>query len=222
MAAEGEAGRFVDRLEAAIGRRIGSGRSVQLAFSGGLGSLVVAAIARKRCDLSCLFAAADDAPDAARASVLQSYLDYRLEIVRPTPKEWIAMARRIGRDQPRWTVREILDAVPILAVTANRRGGFLAGHGSRRAGHAVRRWLAHLDVFVPIPASVRETGIRSHLIASGRVLGIPDEFLRVRPRSPEVGSGIGLLFREEARASRTSLGNLVRGPSKLAFAPVGF
>jgi hypothetical protein len=211
VAAEGEAGRFIDRLETAIGEHVGAGRSVRLAFSGGLGSLLVAAVARKRCNLSCLIAATESAPDLERASVLRSYLDYHLEVVRLSADQSLAFARTIARDHPRWTAREILDAVPILAIAPNGGRGLLAGHGSRRVGVRARRWLAREGVVLPILASMpQSSATRPRLIAAGRVLGIPYDFLRVASRSPEVGSGIGLVMREEARRERVPLRDLLR------------
>jgi hypothetical protein len=210
MAAEGEAGRLVVRLETSIDVVVGSGGPARLAFSGGLGSLLVASVARKRCDLTCFITATEDAPDFARASVLRSYLDYRLEIVRPTITEAVDLARRAAHDRPSWTTGQILDALPVLAVITNTRGNLFSGHGASHVSGSMRRWLALRDVSLPLLDSIRGSSrVRARLISAGRVLGIPDEFLRVAPLSPSVGSGLRPFLAEAARDSKISLRTLL-------------
>lgn len=206
-----DAARVLARLESALDSApLGGGRTV-FAFSGGLGSLILAALLRKRVELDCVVVASGESRDLADALLAERFLDYRVTPLRLAPSRAQSMARSIGATGPGLSLPAILSLVPLRAVLdARPRGTVVAGYGfhhgqgtaTLRAAHRVRLpWLT-VSGGLGLP---RERAVRL-----ARSLGLPDAFARVRPRSPAVGSGVDRALRELARRKKTRVAALVR------------
>jgi Asparagine synthase len=214
MAAEGEARRLCSRIERTVARELEGARSARIAFSGGLGSLIVAALARKRTDLTCVVVGQRNSPDVLRAVALRNHLDFRLDIKTPALAEILERIRAFSGDHSRWRPDELMDAVPILTALAMGPGPWFTGYGSRPSSSPTKTWIGTLHAATPLLAGKSPVATRRQLIAAGRVLGIPDGFLRTPPRSPGAGSGIASRLRTRAQRAGLSLRQFVTPVSR--------
>ena len=209
MAAEGEARRLCDRIERSVAQEFDGVRTARVAFSGGLGSLLIAAIARKRTDLTCVVVGQRHSPDVRQAAALRNHLDFRLDIVTPAPAATLERIRAFAGEHTRWKSDQLIDAVSILTALATGPGPWLTGHGSHPSSSATKTWIRTLHTATPLLAGRTPVATRRELIAAGRVLGIPDAFLLVPPRSPGSGSGIARGLRRQARQAGLSVRQLL-------------
>ena len=186
------ASRLLRRLEEASGRACRGGTLPVLAFSGGLSSTLLAALLRKRGELRCIVAGLDGAADLEAARLTETYLDYRVERIRLTPRTSLSIARDLGRRAARLSPGAVLDLVPIAAVLERTKAPRVivgAGHeGTRVALEAIQE---PRRLRFPIPvASGDRTPSRRDLQACADLLGIPETFSRARRRPPARGSGV--------------------------------
>ncbi len=211
MRADPASERFLRRLEAETTRVLADRERAVLAFSGGLGSLVVASLARKRCDLRCVVAGVRNAPDLAAAGLTQDFLDYRLDVVRLTPRASLILARRLADRHPGLPVAEILSLVPLAAVRERHRGPLVAGFDGTSRTSAFLGIAESLSFASPlVRTSAGGVVPRARLLAAARRLGIPDAFTHVSARDPSVGSGVAPALRALAKDSEGSLSDLLQ------------
>ena len=205
--------RTVAPLDAAVGRACEGRERVVLAFSGGLASLILAALARKRGDLRCVVVGTRGAADVQAAQVAKSFLDYPVEVMRPSPRRALTLARGIHAADPRLTLPEVLSLVPLAFVEERNAGeAVLSGFGlvprspvlRRRLEAATSRAPGLRGVFARAPS--RRMALR---IASE--LGLPDAFARAPRRTPSEGSGIGPSMRAMGHARHASVSRLLDG-----------
>jgi len=187
--------------------------STLLAFSGGLSSTLIAAVARKRGDLTCIVVSTADSADLAAARIAESYLDHRIDLVRVSPARALEVARRIAALEPSLPVSRVLDYVPVVAAADRARGArLLTGLGGPGAPEGARRWIREIGIIAPLEGILEDRHSMSRTLASqsAAVLGLPPAFARPRRRSPREGSGIGPALRGLAAARGTTLRRLVR------------
>ncbi len=212
MAGLGRSERLLTRLERDVSRAVAGHDRVVLAFSGGLGSLVVGSVARKRTDVQCVVVGVRDGPDRVAATLAVMYLDLRVQVLPITARRALPVARRMADAHSDLSVAETLAFVPLRMVMDSQPAAeVLAGFTPDRLGPAARRSiktallrLPLLDVAGPTPLE------RADLLGIGHLLGIPEAFLRVRARSPAVGSGLEPALRALAREERTTIAELIR------------
>ncbi len=183
--------RRLARLERLVDAAVAARRPTVMAFSGGLGSLVLGSVARKRTDLTCLVVTVGSAPDGDASERAHKFLDFRVRPLRVTANEALRFARERAGENPGLSPAANLASLPLaLVLDAEPRATVLGGPRSDRVLEALRPSAA-ARARLPIadlagPRPVR----RSDLAALGRLLGIPDAFLRMPARSPAVGSGV--------------------------------
>jgi PP-loop superfamily ATP-utilizing enzyme len=182
---------FVRRLEERVADQV-AGRRVVLAYSGGLASTVVAAVARKRCDLECVVAGAVDSDDVRAANEAKRYLDYRITTAVIDAAETKRILRRAKEALPRLSLRAILPLLPVFAVATRSEGDVcLTGLGLPRSDPPVLDALRRLHIRSPIADAFAGTrGSRDLVRAAATSLGLPVRWARVRHRGPLAGAGI--------------------------------
>lgn len=183
-----------------------------LAFSAGVSSTLLAAVVRKRGDLTCIVVSTGDSADLAAARVAESYLDYRIDLLRLSPERGLAIARRIAVAEPNLSMPELLDYVPVVAAADRAQGErVLAGLGGPGAPDGERPWLRALRIVAPLAGIHGRRGVaRSLTSRAAAALGLPPAFARPPRRPPREGSGIGPALREIAAARGTTVRALVR------------
>lgn len=206
MARDGPASRALSRLDAAVARAVAGREEATFAFSGGLGSLVVAALVRKRCDLECVVVGTRGSADVEAAVVARDFLDHRLSVLRPTPSQALGTARSIAAAQPRLSLGEVLALVPLRLVEERYRPlPVFSGFGLTANGTALRRALASRSRWCPGLRLGIEGDTRAPLVRMAFAAGLPESFVRAAPRTPAEGSGIGPALRGLAHARHVSL-----------------
>ena len=204
--------RFLSRVEADLAATGSDVEGVVVAFSGGLASLVLAALVRKRTEMRCVVVATGRSADAEAARVAQTFLDYPVDVLVATPEEALRAACDIAAREPRLSVADVLSLVP-LAFVASRYPGerVLSGFAFTPRSAALHRQLARAEdrppgmrLRDPRPPS------RTVVLAMARELAIPDAFARSSRRSPSEGSGIGPALRALGHSRHTSVTRLVR------------
>ena len=193
-------------MDAAVGRSVAGNEEATLAFSGGLGSLLVAALARKRCDLECVVVGTRGSADVEAAAVARDFLDHRLSVIRPTSSQALRTARTIAASQPRLSLADVLALVPLRLVEERYRPlHVLSGFGLTADGPALRRALASQGRWCPGLRLGIERATRAPLVRMAFAAGLPESFVRAAPRAPAEGSGIGPVLRGLAHARHVSL-----------------
>jgi hypothetical protein len=210
MAADRPATRALVRLDADVARSIARRDRIVLSFSGGLGSLLVAAVARKRCDLRCVVVGLRGAADVEAATVAQKFLDYPVAVLRPTAERAWTVARTIRSLHPRLPLAEVLAMVPLALVEERHpHDPVLTGFGLTARTPSMRRALGSEIAWSP--------GLHLRISRSSRVpllrmavdAGLPESFSRAAPRSPLEGSGLGPVLRALARSRKVSFERLL-------------
>lgn len=184
---------------------------VVLAFSGGLSSLLTAAIARKQGDVRCVVVGTRGAADVGTAVVARDFLDLRLEVLSPRPPLILETARGLRASDPRLTSAEALDLVP-LALVASRHAG-----QSVLSGFATAPRSAAMADHLTAPGSPSHRGgpwrrvppPRRLLLRAARELAIPDGFALEARRRPAEGSGIGPAIRGLGHSKHASVERLL-------------
>lgn len=206
--ASASSARLLARLEAALEAFAVDRDAAVLAFSGGLASLVLAALLRKRVDLDCVVVGVKDAPDLVAARRASDFLDYRVREVRLSVMQAVALARRVARSHPVPT-RSAFALAPVLAVAAANRGRpVVAGCGWRAEGADASLAVGTVDL--PWRAVTLGRGVpRTRIQAVARVIGLPESFVRVRALTPGTGMGLEPALRTAARDRGVSLRELL-------------
>lgn len=200
------------RLDDAIARVVGENDAVVLAFSGGLASLLVAALLRKRCEIRCRVVGTPHAADVEAALVAQTFLDYPVEVLEPTGPHALQIARGIRRSAPALSVGEILSLVPAALASEGRKPALVVtGLGLKAHRAPVRGVLRDWQPRSPGLELRLGRSSRTPLRKMAEAVGLPDSFVQSSPRRPMEGSGIGPVLREMARARGTTLARLVSG-----------
>ncbi len=207
MAAVSPARRILARLEADVAQAFEGQSAVILAYSGGLASLVLAAIARKHGDLRCVVVGTKGAADAEAAKVAQFFLDYPVDVLRPTPDTLLGTARAMLRTAPRLSAADVLAILPLTLVEqANPGCPVLSGFGLVPRSPGVDRRLAATGSHAP---GFRRAPSRAIVLRLARELGLPDAFALAAHRSPAEGSGIGPALRALGHARHASVARLL-------------
>lgn len=195
MAASYAAERYLERLETRIEEEVRGADGTVLAFSAGLGSTLVAAIARKRGVLRCAVAGAPGAPDVRAAQIAASYLDYAIIQVSVDAARARSLAGDTERRFPRLRRADARAVVPALAARdAARVERILVGFGGSRLGREMEKALGGLGLIAPLAEASREPVGRTRLAACAALLGLPPAFARPRRRPPLVGAGLEAAF----------------------------
>ena len=207
MGSRQTADRLLTRLHADVARAVGTGEPSILAFSGGLASLVLAAVARKHGELRCVVVGMRGSADVAAALLARDFLDHPVEALHPTNEALLRAARAVRAGTPRIAAPEVLSMVPLALVEARYPAArVLSGFGlAPRSSLLQRRLLAAPS---PAPGLRRPRSSppsREGLMRLARGLGLPDAFVRAPRRTPAEGSGIGPAMRALAYARRESL-----------------
>jgi hypothetical protein len=212
MGAETPAERLLRGLDADVARAVRGRDGVVLAFSGGLASLVLAALIRKRCDLRCEVIGLSRSADVEAAAVAEKFLDYPVRVVRPTAAQVLRAARSLASGVPAFPGSEALSLVPVVLVESRHPNGpVLSGFGLTWESPRVRSFLASRSVLFP---GLRPRGAapppRARLLGVADLLGIPESFSRAARRRPSEGSAIGPALRAAAHAEHASLDRFLR------------
>lgn len=199
----------VARLDREVTRMIGTHDPVILAFSGGLGSLLVGALARKRCDLHCIVVGGRGAADVEAAMVARKFLDYPVGVLSPKPRDVLQMVREIRTAEPDLSLSEAVSLVPLALVEREHPAArVLSGFGLTARSPVLRRALGHRDALSPGLRMRFSRSARVPLFRMAEAVGLPESFVRAAPRSPSEGSGIGPALRAFAHSKKISLGRL--------------
>ncbi len=213
MGRDAAALRAVDRLDGAVGAAVAGLDEPVMAFSGGLGSLIVAALARKRGDLRCVVVGFPGSSDVQAAKVAQLFLDYRIEVLRPSRAQTFRKARAIAAAHPGLPIPEVLALLP-LALVEDRHGPapVLSGFGLTVRGSAMRDALRPRGLHCPGIGLRPEPSTRASLVRMALALGLPESFALAAPHTPVEGSGIGPALRALAHREHISLPRLLAMP----------
>jgi len=202
---------LVSRLESVVMHAIRGHEEVTLAFSGGLASSVLAAVARKRCTLRCLVVGIDEAPDLQAARLAQEFLDIRLGTLQPSTLEILRWARSIARAAPVLRPSEVASLVPLTAILARPQARpVLAGFGPAPLSLPMQQYLRKVGAVLPFWDRGLGAIARPTLIAAARVLGLPEAFVRSRRRPPGKGSGVWPILCSLAKHRNTTAAVLIR------------
>ncbi len=207
MAAHTPAGRLLRRLDADTSRAVlGQGRVV-VAFSGGLASLVLAALIRKRCDMECEVVGLSGSSDVEAAAVAEMFLDYPVRVIRPSAAHVLRTARWIATRGGGLSAPEALSLVPLALVEARHpRQRVVSGFGLTWESPRVRSCLrAESARFPGLRTQAPASASRASLLGVADLLGLPDSFSRAARRSPAEGSAVGPAVRAAAHAEHVSL-----------------
>ncbi len=204
--------RVLARLDRELAAQFETRRRVVLAFSAGLASLVLAALARKHGELRCLVVGTRGAADLGAALVARDFLDYRLEVVTPSPASVLRTATGLRAAAPKLALAEILDLVPLALVEDRCPDAIvLSAFGLVRASPALRRHLAGRSSRAPALLRAGEGPSRPAVLRMGRSIGLPDAFIGMGHRRPAEGSGIGPALRALGHGHHRSVAALVSG-----------
>jgi hypothetical protein len=209
MAAGGTASRALVRLDAEVAHAVGDLDRIVLAFSGGLGSLLVAAVARKRCDVRCVVVGLRGASDLQAARVAQKFLDYPIAVVQPSADRAWRMAQAIRSLHPELPLSEALGMLPMALVEEEHpRDPVLNGFGLTARTPTLRHALGSDAGRSPGLRLRISHSTRAPLLQLAEAAGLPESFARAAPRSPLEGSGIGPALRALARSRKVSFARL--------------
>ena len=192
---------FVRRLEDRIARLVDRWDRVALAYSGGLASTLLAMIARKRCDLECFVAGSSESADVRAAASAKQHFDYRITTVLLDAAETRRVDERMQASSPGLMPDATAALLPLAAVLERDKGQvWLAGFGSPSTDPVIAAEVQRLDVRTPfVDVRGARTVPRSLLRDAATLLGLPDEWARVRHRAPANGAGIAQFLRSPAR-----------------------
>lgn len=200
------------RLDRELARTVPPRGPVVIAYSGGLASLLLAALIRKRAEIHCEVLGLPGSADAQAAVVAETYLDYPVHVVRATPAQVLRSAQRLVA-QDAMPPESAVSLVPLALIEARHpRTRVVSGFGLTWDSPPVR---AFLDSDRSLSPGLRARGVapppRSQLLAIADLLGLPEAFSRAARRRPAEGSAVGPLLRAAAHAQHTSLDRLLRG-----------
>lgn len=212
MGTDPRVGRLARRLDTALAAAFADRDRVVLAFSGGLASLVVAALARKRGPLDCVVVGTRGAADVQAAVVARSFLDYRVEVLCPSPAAILRAARSLAAAHPSLSREDVLSMVPLTLVEERHgRDLVLSGFGLSPRSVPLHRLLAAARTLAPgLPAASHGSPPRRVLLRLAEELAIPDAFRLGPRRTPAEGSGVGPALRALGHARRASVDRLLR------------
>ncbi len=210
MRVAGPAARALALLETDVARAVsGRGPSV-LAFSGGLGSLLVASLARKRCDLRCTVVGFRGSADVGAAEVARKILDYPVSVLQPSTGPVFRAAQRISREFPRLGPSEVEDLVPLVLVREKHpRATVVSGFGLTARSGAMWAALTECRLLSPGMRMGLPGPPRAGLVRLADAVGLPESFSRAAPHTPREGSGVGPAIRALARSHHTSVARLI-------------
>jgi len=209
MGADTPAERLLRRLDCDVQRAVAGQDRMVLAFSGGLASLILAALVRKRCDVVCEVVGLRGSADAESAGVAEKFLDYAVRTVRPSPTWVLRSARAIAATDAALSAAEVLSLVPLVHVEARHpRERVLSGFGLTWESPRTRSFLRSRSALLP-GIQARTVVPRTRLLGVADLLGLPESFSREARRSPAEGSGIGPAIRALAHAEHASVARLL-------------
>jgi hypothetical protein len=205
------------RLDSDVARAVDGQARVVLAFSGGLASLVLAALIRKRCDLVCEVVGLRGSADVQAAVVAEKFLDYPVRVLHPTPAQVLRTVRAIMSDDVRLSSAEALSLVPLALVEGRHpKRRVLSGFGLTWESARVRSFLASEPALFPgLRARAASPPTRGRLRSIADLVGLPTSFSRAARRSPAEGSAVGPAIRALAHAEHQSVERFLRLRSSL-------
>src|SRR5438034_2067033 len=123
---------FVERLEGRMADLLSEETRVILAYSGGLASTLVAMVARKRCNLVCVVAGAEDSAAVRAAEAAKAHLDYRVQFVQPDIEGTCRIRDRISAGNAQMSATAVRALIPLRTVLEELPNqSILAGFGPR-------------------------------------------------------------------------------------------
>lgn len=211
MGTEGPARRILARIDADVSRASSRRGRVVLAFSGGLASLVLAAVARKHGDMRCVVVGTRHASDVEAALVARFHLDYPVDVMRPGRARILDAARTVHAAHPRLAPADVLSIVPLVLVEERYpEARVLSGFGLSPRSAALQRYLA---AALPRPPGLTRSAARPPprrlVLRIAEDLGLPDPFALAARRTPAEGSGIGPALRALGHARHSSVARLL-------------
>ena len=202
---------LLQRLDADVATAIRGREPIVIAFSGGLASLLLAALIRKRREIVCEVLGLPGSADLEAARVAEKFLDYRVRAVRATPSQVLRTARGLVRPG-RLTTPEAMALVPLALIAARHpREPVVSGFGLTWDSPRVRASLLSGSSACPAlqPRGVAPPSRRT-LLGVADLLGLPEAFSRAARRRPAEGSGVGPVLRAAAHAEHVSLDRFLR------------
>ncbi len=211
MAADTPPGQLLRRLDAEVARAVRGQDRIVVAFSGGLASLVLAALVRKYCDMACEVVGLAGSADAEAAAVAEKFLDYRVRVIQPRPAQALRAARSLVVKHSSLSSAEALSLVPLALVMARHPGDrVLSGYGVTWESPRLRSWLPSASaVFPGLCSRAAAPPPRPRLLGVADLLGLPGSFSRAARRRPAEGSAVGPALRAMAHADGVSLDRLL-------------
>ncbi len=205
------AAQLLKRLDADVASAFLGHEHAVLAFSGGLGSLILAAVARKHTEITCVVVGFPGSADVQAAVLAGKFLDYPVRIVRPTATKALHTARAIRLSDSRLSALDALSLVPLFLARARYpRDSMLSGFGLTWESPSVRRFLASTTAVIPTLRASETTAIpRVRLLAIADLVGIPMSFSRASRRTPAEGSRVGPAIRALAHHQKSSVVRLL-------------
>lgn len=211
MGTERPVRQLLARLDSDLSRALAGRDHVVLAFSGGLGSLILAASARKHGDVHCVVVGMPRAADVDAALLAKDFLDYPVEVVSPDPEGILRVARSIHAAAPRLAPADVLSLVP-LALVRERHADepVLSGFGLVPRSAALHRHLVAANQRPPaLRAGSASSPSRAVALRVAGELGLPAAFSHAARRTAAEGSGIGPVLRALGHARHASAARLL-------------
>ncbi len=206
--------RLVKGIDADLAAALAGRDRLVLAFSGGLASLVLAALARKRGPLTCVVVGMRGAADVETALVAKSFLDYPVEVLRPSPPAVLRIARSVAAANPGLVLPDVLSLLPLVLVQQRHPDEcVLSGFGLSPRSRALHRYLTSAEC--PPPALGRlaaGSASRRVILRLAGELAIPEGFSHAPRRTPIEGSGLGPALRAMGHARHRSVARLLSSP----------
>ncbi len=209
--------RLLHRIDAEVAQVARKTRGPVLAYSGGLASLILAALLRKRVDLDCEAVGLRGSSDVEAARVAEKFLDYPVRLVRPSAAAALRAARSIALRDPALTAADVVALVPLVLLEGRHpHARVVGGFGLTWESAGVRAFLAEEPAILPgfrprAPAAPP----RARLLEVADLLGLPESFSRAARRRPAEGSAVGPSIRSAAHAEHVSLERLLRPRSSV-------
>jgi hypothetical protein len=212
MGADTPAEHLLRRLDADVARAVRERDRLVVAFSGGLASLVLVALVRKRCDVACEVLGLPGSADVEAAAVAEKFLDYPVRVIRPTPAQVLRVACSLATRETGLSTSEVLSVLPLVLLEVRHPDlRIVSGFGLTWDSPRVRSFLpSRSAVFPGLRPREAAPPPRVRLLGVADLLGLPETFSRASRRRPAEGSGVGPALRAAAHAERISLDRLLR------------
>src|SRR5947208_1745199 len=163
---------FVERLEGRMADLLSEETRVILAYSGGLASTLVAMVARKRCNLVCVVAGAEDSAAVRAAEAAKAHLDYRVQFVQPDIEGTCRIRDRISAGNAQISATAVRTLIPLRMVLEELPNQtILAGFGPRTLDAKIGTILKDWGVLCPLLDLARSQPLPRSLLRGDGAVG---------------------------------------------------